>query len=142
MWSKDYSLSTDLSSQPLWELLSDIDGWVKWNAGISSITLDGPLAVGTAFRMTPPGEDTITSTIVALETGRLLTDLTEMDGVGIRVEHRLEPHPSGGTTVTYRIEVTGTVPDEVAEEIGAAVSADFPDVIASLVGAAESGRSA
>ncbi len=142
MWSKDYALSTALPAQPLWELLADVDGWVRWNAGIASITLDGPLAVGTSFRMTPPGEDTITSTIVALETGSVLTDLTEMDGVAIRVEHRLDPLPSGGTTITYRIEVSGSAPDEVAEEIGTAVSADFPDVIASLVAAAESGRSA
>ena len=136
MWSRDYSLTTELAPQPLWRVLADVEGWVGWNGGIESIELDGPLAVGTTFRMTPPGENTVTSTIVELQPDSLFTDLTEMDGLAIKVEHRLDPHPDGGTSITYRVEVTGGVPDEVAEEVGTAVSADFPDVIASLMAAA------
>lgn len=137
MWSRDYSVTTDIGPQALWDLIGDVEGWVQWNDGIQSIELDGPLAVGTTFRMTPPGEETITSTVVDLQPGRLLTDLTEMHGLAIKVEHRLDPRPGGGTTVTYRVEVTGAVPDDVAEEVGIGVSADFPDVLASLVAAAE-----
>lgn len=136
MWSHDYSLTTDLDPQSLWQVLADVNGWVRWNDGIESIELDGPLAVGTAFRMTPPGEDTVTSTIVDLQPDRLLTDLTELDGLAIKVEHRFDPQPGGGTGITYRVEVAGAVPDEVAEQVGVGVSADFPDVIASLVAAA------
>jgi hypothetical protein len=102
MWSRDYSLTTEAGAQALWRLLGDVEGWAHWNDGIASIELDGPLAVGVTFRMTPPGEGTIT----------------------------------GGTTVTYRVEVTGDVPDDVAEEVGQAISADFPDILASLVAAA------
>jgi Polyketide cyclase / dehydrase and lipid transport len=136
MWSRNYSLTTDLAPQQLWSLLEDVEGWVRWNAGIESIALDGPVAVGTTFRMKPPGEDTVTSTIVDLQPGRLITDLTELDGLAVRVEHRLDPRADGGTEITYQVEVTGAVPDEVTEEIGTAVSADFPDVIAGLVAAA------
>lgn len=82
-------------------------------------------------------EDTITSTVVDLQPGRLITDLTEMDGLAIKVKHRLDPQSGGGTTVTYRVEVTGAVPDEVAKEVGIGVSADFPDVLANLVAAAQ-----
>ncbi len=140
MWSREYSLTTHADPQALWDLLSDVEGWVQWNDGIESIEMDSPLAVGTTFRMTPPGEDTITSTIVDLQPGRSLTDLTEMNGVGITVEHRLDPEPEDGTIVTYLIRVTGGVPDEVAEEIGTAVSADFPEVIATMVAAAQARR--
>jgi uncharacterized protein YndB with AHSA1/START domain len=137
MWTHDYSQMTELAAEPLWQLLADVDGWVRWNGGIESLVLDGPVAVGTTFRMTPPGEDTLTSTIVDLQPGQVITDLTELDGVAVRVEHRLDAQADGGTAVTYRIEVSGAVPDEVAQEIGTAVSADFPDVIASLIAAAE-----
>jgi uncharacterized protein YndB with AHSA1/START domain len=137
MWTHDYSQTTDLTPESLWQLLSDVDGWVKWNGGIESLVLDGPVAVGTTFRMTPPGEDTVTSTIVDLQPGHLITDLTELDGVAVRVEHRLDPQPDGGTVVTYRVEVSGAIPDEVAQEIGTAVSADFPDVIANLIDTAQ-----
>lgn len=132
MWVHEYTKDIPASPETLWRLLGDVEGWVGWNAGIESINLDGPLAVGTRFRMTPPGEPTLTSTIVELEPGRVLTDLTELDGVAVRVEHRLDPAPDA-TTVTYRIAVSGDgLPDEVAAEIGAAVSADFPDVLDSL----------
>jgi uncharacterized protein YndB with AHSA1/START domain len=137
MWTRDYSQTTDLAAPQLWPLLADVEGWVRWNDGIESITLDGPVAVGATFRMTPPGEDTVTSTIVALQPGALITDLTVVDGLAIQVEHRLDPQRGGGTTVTYRVEVTGAVPDEVAQEIGTAVSGDFPDVIANLVATAQ-----
>jgi len=136
MWSRDYSLTTDIDPQALWHQLGDVEGWVRWNDGIESIKLDGPLAVGTTFRMTPPGEDTITSTLVDLQPGRVITDLTEMDGLAITVEHRLDPQPGGGTAVTFRVEVAGGAPDDVAEEVGIGVSADFPDVLANLVAAA------
>jgi uncharacterized protein YndB with AHSA1/START domain len=136
MWTHDYSLTTVVAPETLWKLLADVEGWVQWNDGIASIELEGPVAVGATFRMTPPGEDTIISTVVDLQPGRLLTDLTEMDGLAIKVEHRLDPQPGGGTTVTYGVEVTGEVPDDVAEEVGKSISADFPDVLASLVAAA------
>lgn len=141
MWSRDYALTTDLDAQMLWQQLANVEGWVRWNDGIESINLNGPLAIGSGFQMTPPGEDAVTSTIVELEPGRLLTDLTEMDGIAIRVEHRLDQQPDGGTAISYRIEVTGAVPDEVAQEVGTAVSADFPDVMASLVAAARTASS-
>lgn len=136
MWSREYELSTDVDPPALWEQLSDIEGWVRWNDGVESIELDGPLAIGVTFRMTPPGEDTLTSTVVELEPGRLISDLTELDGITVKVQHRLDPIDSGGTTITYRIEVSGDAPDEVAEEVGTGVSADFPDVMAGLVAAA------
>src|SRR5947209_17220356 len=98
MWTRDYSLISDLAPQQIWELLADVAGWGRWNAGIESIALDGPVAVGTTFRMTPPGEDTVTSTIVDLQPGTLITDLTELDGLAIRVEHRLDAHDGRGTT--------------------------------------------
>jgi uncharacterized protein YndB with AHSA1/START domain len=136
MWTHDYSLTTDLPAQPLWQLLTDVEGWVHWNDGVESIVLEGPVEVGTVFQMTPPGEDAITSTIVDLRPGAVITDLTEFDGLAIRVEHRLDPQPGGGTTVTYRVEVSGDAPDAVLQEVGTAVSADFPAVLANLVATA------
>ncbi|MDQ2837990.1 MAG: SRPBCC family protein [Actinomycetota bacterium] len=132
MWTTEYTLTTDVSPEALWQLLSDVDGWGAWNDGIETIALDGPLAVGTTFRMKPPGEDALTSTIVELEPNRLLTDVTELGELAIRVVHRLEPVAGGGTSITYRVEASGPA----GEEVGKAVSADFPQVIAALAAAA------
>jgi hypothetical protein len=118
-------------------VLSDVDGWVSWNDGIESITLDGPLAVGAQFRMTPPGEDTVTSTIVALEPPRLLSDSSDIEGLTIRVDHRVDVGSDGDTTIAFAVTVTGDAPDEVTAQVGAAISADFPDVMANLATAAK-----
>ena len=136
MWTKDCSLTTNGSADALWALLVDVAGWGRWNDGIESIAVDGPVAVGTRVRMTPPGSPELTSTIVDLQPGRVLTDSTELDGVVVRVEHRLDAAADGRTVVTYAVEVSGAVPDEVAEQIGLEVSADFPDVLANLVATA------
>jgi hypothetical protein len=140
MWTKQYTATVEVNPEPLWQLLSDVNGWGGWNDGIEMIALDGPLAVGSTFRMKPPGEDVLTSTIAELEQNRLLTDVTEMGELVIRVEHRLEPLFSGATSITYRIEVTGPAADVCGEEVGMAISADFPQVIAALASTASTTR--
>jgi uncharacterized protein YndB with AHSA1/START domain len=137
MWSTDYTQRTDAAPEALWRLLRDVNSWGTWNEGIEAITLDGPLAVGATFQMKPPGEDTVTSTIAELEENRLLTDVTDLGNLVIRVAHRLDPLPDGGTAVTYRVEVRGPAADTIREEVGRSISADFPQVIAALVAAAE-----
>jgi hypothetical protein len=139
MWTTDYTQSTDVAPEALWQLLRDVNGWGAWNEGIETIALDGdgPLAVGARFQMKPPGEDTVTSTIAELEENRLLTDVTDLGELVIRVAHRLDPLPDGGTAVTYRVEVSGPAADRIGEYVGSSISADFPQVIAALVAAAQ-----
>ena len=137
MWTTEYTLDSKADPEALWRLLSDVDGWVNWNDGIETIALNGPLAVGATFDMKPPGEEVLTSTIAELERNRLLTDVTEMGELVIRVAHRLQPLAGGGTSVTYRVEVSGPAADTHGEEVGTAISADFPQVIAALVAAAD-----
>lgn len=139
MWATEYSLTAEASPEAVWQLLSDVDGWGAWNDGIETIKLDGPLAVGASFQMKPPGEDVLTSTIAELEPNRLFTDVTDLGDLVFRVRHELEPLPGGGTSITFRMEVTGPAADAVGEEVGTAVSADFPRVIAALAAAAKAG---
>ena len=136
MWTTEYEHVTAATPEAVWSLLADVEGWAAWNDGIEDIALDASLAVGTTFRMTPPGEQTLTSTVAELVPGRRITDVTEFDGVVVRVVHDLAAD-HGGTKVTYRVEVAGPTDPEVAEQIGRAVSADFPDVLANLAAAAE-----
>ncbi len=136
MWTTEYTLRTQASPEALWELLSDINGWGAWNDGIETITLDGPLAVGATFRMKPPGEDVLTSTVAELEENRLLTDVTDIGELVIRVAHQLQPLASGGTSIAYRVQVSGPAADAVGAEVGTAISADFPLVMAALAAAA------
>jgi uncharacterized protein YndB with AHSA1/START domain len=136
VWTTEYTLSTEASPEALWKFLSDVDGWGAWNDGIETIALDGPLALGATFQMKPPDEDVLTSTVAELEENRLLTDVTDMGDLVIRVEHRLQPLAGGGTSITYRVEVSGPAADAIGGEVGTAISADFPQVIEALATAA------
>lgn len=136
MWRTEYTITTGASRSALWELLSDVDGWGSWNDGIETIALDGPLAVGSTFRMKPTGQDELTSTIAELDPPGRLTDVTDLGELVVRVAHVLVPVSGGGTSITYTLEVTGTTADAMGAEVGEAISADFPTVLAALAAAA------
>ena len=51
--------------------------------------------------------------------------------------HRLEPAAGGRTRIIYRTEITGPAADQAGPELGPAITADFPEVLASLAKLAE-----
>jgi hypothetical protein len=111
--------------------------WPQWNAGIEKLAVDGPFAVGTTLTMTPPGEDPIPMRLVEIVPGELFTDEMDAGDFVVRTEHRLDPLGDGRTRVVYRTEITGPAADQVGPELGPAITADFPDVVAALVKLAE-----
>jgi len=111
--------------------------WPRWNDGIEKIEIHGPFAVGTTFTMTPPGEGPVTLRLAEITPGRLFTDEMSADDFVVRTVHRLEPTATGRTRIIYRTEVTGPAADQVGPDLGPAITADFPEVLAALVKRAE-----
>jgi uncharacterized protein YndB with AHSA1/START domain len=112
--------------------------WPEWNDGIAKIDVEGPFAVGTTFAMTAPGDDEpIRMRLVEIVPGEVFTDEMDAGDFVVTTVHRLEPLPGGGTRVTYRTEITGPAAEQVGPELGPAITADFPDVLAKLVALAE-----
>ena len=132
MWTADFSTAIPASREAVWAVLSDVAGWPQWNEGAESIELLGPVAVGTRFVMTPPGEDSISSEIVELREGEAISDLTDFQGIQIVVRHLLSAKSADSTTVTYKVEVSGDAPHETLQDVGGMVSSDFPDVLTGL----------
>jgi hypothetical protein len=60
-------------------------------------------------------------------------DETALDGTRFLVSHELQPLPSGGTRVTYSIQVEGPQ----AATLGPLVTVDFPEVLTALKALAE-----
>jgi len=137
MWEYEYSVETTATPETLWGYWSDMAAWPRWNHGIERIDIDGPFAVGTTFTMTPPGDEPIRMRLVEIEPGELFTDEMDAGDFVVRTVHRLEPLTHGGTRVVYRTEITGPAADQVGPELGPAITADFPDVLAALVKLAE-----
>ena len=136
-WQTQFGVETCASPEAIWALFRDVQNWPRWNAGIEEIALEGPFAAGTHFMMKPPGQDALRSVLTEVRENEGFVDETRVGDLVIAVAHRIEKLPAGRTRVTYAVDARG--PD--AAEIGPMVSADFPDVVAALVAAAEGAQS-
>jgi uncharacterized protein YndB with AHSA1/START domain len=133
-WYSEYSADISASPEKIWRILSDVPGWKQWNAGVEQIEMKGAFVAGTEFLMTPPGEEPFLTQLIEVQENEVFVDKTCLGELVVIVTHRLEPIASNGTRVTYAIEAIGPGCDE----IGPAVSADFPEVLKSLAKLAES----
>ena len=132
-WHVEHSIETAAPAEAIWQLFRDVAGWPRWNAGIASIAIDGPFADGTWFTMQPPGETPLRSQLLEVRENAGFVDRTEIGDLTVEVAHRITPLAGGRTRITYAVDASG--PD--AAGIGAAVSSDFPDVLAALASLAE-----
>jgi uncharacterized protein YndB with AHSA1/START domain len=146
MWEYEYSVDTAATPAAVWSHWSDMPAWPAWNAGIEKIEIDGPFEVGTTFTMTPPGDDPVTMRLTEIVPGELFTDEMDAGDFVVRTVHSLTPVTPGSVTpgsvtpgsvtsatrITYRTEITGPAADQIGPELGPAITADFPDVLAAL----------
>lgn len=82
-------------AERVWDVLTDFEGWPRWNADVKSLTMHGPVAEGSTFRW-KAGPGTITSTIRRVEPPRLIAWTGR--SIGIRAVHFYRLEPSDGTT--------------------------------------------
>jgi Polyketide cyclase / dehydrase and lipid transport len=141
MWIYEHRLETAAGADSVFELFRDVRRWPEWNAGVERIDLDGPFATGTSGVMVLPDHTALPFRLAWVGEGRGFEDATEIPGsdVLVRVRHSLEPLATGGTRITYRATVEGPASNTMGPEIGPAVTADFPDVMAALAARAEAG---
>ena len=134
VWRTEYAIETSATAETIWGIFRDVPSWKSWNAGIEQIDIEGPFAAGTWFTMKPPGEDALRSQLVDVRENVCFVDETRVGELAILVAHRIEPLGPARTRIVYAVDARGPQ----AAEIGPAVSADFPDVLASLSKLAES----
>jgi hypothetical protein len=136
MWVAEYTGTSTVAPDQVFGVLAQAERWPEWNAGVRTLEMHGPFAAGTSAVMILPDETALPFTLTWVEAGVGFEDLTEVPdaGVSVRVRHELSPSDQG-TVITYRCQVDG--PDDVAAEVGRAVSADFAEVISALAARAE-----
>ena len=134
MWQHEYSIETSASPETIWTIFCDVPGWPKWIDGLDHAEIAGLFKTGAELNLIPKGQGPVTSRLVEVKENVGFIDESGHGDVAIRVEHRIERIASDRTRIVYAIQVTGPS----AENIGKAVSADFPDVLKSLASLAES----
>lgn len=143
MWTYDYSAETTADPDAIFDLFRDVTSWPRWNAGVESMELDGPFAAGTTGTMKVPGQDPLRMRLVWVEPGRGFEDETDIPGAGIvvRVRHALAALDRGRTRITYGVTIDGPAAEALGPVLGPQITADFPDVIATLIIEAEAATS-
>lgn len=131
MWVAEVAKECAASPAQVFEVLAEPETWSEWNDGVLRIEMHGPFATDTTAVMVLPDSTALPFRFAWVEPDKGFEDVTEVAdaGVVVRVRHELSP-TDGGTRITYRCEVDG--PADAAREVGAAVTADFDEVIAAL----------
>jgi uncharacterized protein YndB with AHSA1/START domain len=129
MWTTEHAAETVVTPQRIWRAWSDVERWPEWNADIERIALDGPFAVGSTIAMTPKGQQTVELRIAEAVDCESFVDEADVEGTVVRTTHRIDRLDADHVRIVYRLEASGPA----AEQIGQAVSADFPETIAALI---------
>jgi uncharacterized protein YndB with AHSA1/START domain len=127
-WTTTHHREMAATPEAIWRAFADAGNWPRWNAGVASLELEGPFATGTSFTMELPDGQRLRSRLAEVVAPHRFVDETPVDEVTVRVEHRIEPIEAGRCRVVYAVRVEGPG----ANEIGPAVSEDFPQVLAAL----------
>ncbi len=128
MWTVEHSVETTVAPEAVWRAWSDVERWPQWNGDIERIELRGPFAVGSTITMKPCGQETVELRLAEVVDGELFVDEADIASTVVRTLHRIDRSDGNRARIVYRLEATGPA----AEEIGPAVSADFPDTLAAL----------
>jgi hypothetical protein len=130
-----HSVEADVSAEAVWALYEDVETWPSWDDQAERITRDGPFAAGTTGTMTFTGQEPLSYRLTKVEPLREFVDETPAGPLVVRVSHRLEPLGPRRVRITHEAEVDG--PADEARHVGAMITADFPQTMASLVARAE-----
>ena len=89
------------SPEAVWDVLTDLESWPRWNPDVKSMSLEGGLEQGSVFRWRA-GPGTITSTIQHVEAPREIAWTGTTFGIKARHVYRLEPR--GEATLVHTEE--------------------------------------
>lgn len=128
MWSTESTLDIAAPAEAVWSALTDVERWPEWNGDIARIELAGPFAAGSTIAMTVQDGDTIALRLAEVVDGARFVDEATVADTVIRTAHVVTRLEDERSRVLYRLEADG--PAEA--QVGAAVSADFPETLEGL----------
>jgi uncharacterized protein YndB with AHSA1/START domain len=141
MWQFEHSETTTATPEQVWARYADPASWPAWDHETESVTVEGPMAVGTRGRLKPKGGPTTTFEFVEVEPGRGFTDvtrlpLTRLPLARLEFSHRIEPDGEA-TRFTHRVTITGPLSPLFARVVGRNVAAGLPGAMCTLARLAE-----
>jgi uncharacterized protein YndB with AHSA1/START domain len=93
------------ATELVWDVLTTVEDWPKWNTDVSSVEIVGPIEPGTTFRW-KAGPGTIKSRIETVERPRVIAWTGRWLGISVIHVWRLD-RSGGGTRVQTQESVEG-----------------------------------
>ena len=129
-YTTESSAEATVEPAAIWRAWADVERWPEWNGDIERIELRAPFATGATIAMTPKGAPTVELRVTDAVADERFVDEAEVAGTTIRTLHRIDRLGPGRVRIVYALEADGPA----ANELGPAISADFDETIASLIG--------
>jgi uncharacterized membrane protein len=94
-------------AERVWAILSDVERWPTWTESVTSVVLDGPLAVGARAKIRQPKLPAVTWTVTEVVPGRSFTWLSAAPGSRVTGWHEVTPTGEGSCEVRLALEQAG-----------------------------------
>jgi hypothetical protein len=133
------SRATTASPDKVWSVWSDPNNWSRWNSGITSAEVDGPIANGTKGKMTTNRSSAHEVTFFNVVEGRGFS--MAMAGPPLAsFTFSCEITPDGtGSTIAQNVTITGPLAFLFGPMMGAQMAKHFIPVLDDLARTAEAG---
>jgi NADPH:quinone reductase-like Zn-dependent oxidoreductase len=133
VWRTEHNVETDADPGAIWGIWSDVTRWPEWNADLERAEISGPFGVGSTVTMFPHQGEPIELQIAEAVEPEMFVDEARLGAVVVRTIHRIDRLESRRIRIVYAVEIRGHEVDMVGPQLGPEISADFPQVLASLV---------
>ena len=126
----------------VWALWSDPGTWQEWNPNVTSMEMEGPLAVGRRGIMNTPAGQHHKMEVIDLQPGRsFVLETPVIPGSRFRFHCRVEP--SGEKSrISQAVEIVGPMAWLYGPMMGNRIAKDFDKVLDGLANRAEAGGGA
>jgi uncharacterized protein YndB with AHSA1/START domain len=127
VWAFEHSVETTASPATVWRLYRDVASWPSWNGAVERLELDGEFEAGATGKLTPPGGEPMTFTILsATENAGYVSQTSIAETVGLRATNTITPSHGGGCRITHRAELVGPAAEYFGQSFGPALKAGVP----------------
>ena len=129
MWTKTHTVITkQASARQMWQLMSDVNNWQKWDTGIEFAKLEGNFEAGNFFTLRPKGGPNVKVVLLEATVNRRFLDVTNFPLAKMYDDHVFEETPDG-LKITYTVSVKGLLAalwvKVVAQKIADSMPADM-----------------
>lgn len=136
MWTFEHAETTIATPAQLWARYAEPTSWPDWDHEIASVTVHGPMAVGTRGRLKPVKGPASLFTFTEVNPQVGFTDVTRLPLARMTFHHRIEPTAAGSRFI-HRVTISGPLSPFFARVIGRRVAAGLPIAMQALARLAE-----